>query len=65
MKTLPELCREWNLSLDAARIFLRRHPHLAKLATRIGVTRAFDAVAAERIKTAIDEGNAKRRLVAD
>lgn len=64
MKTLPELCREWDESLDVVRLLLRKRPDLAKLATQFGVTRVFDAAAAKKLRDALTAKRKKKLAVA-
>ncbi len=60
--TLPQLCREWDESLDGLRLLIRKNASLATLGVRVGPTRAFTQSEAAKIKAVVD-GKRKKLAV--
>lgn len=56
LRTLPELAREWEESIDRLRELLRKRPDLAKLGKQIGGARCFTPEAVAKIKAAAEAG---------
>jgi hypothetical protein len=60
LRTVPDLAREWGVSLDALRECIRKSEDLRRLGSRIGPTRVYEKADAAMIRTAFAE---KRKRV--
>lgn len=63
LRTLPQLCRSWNRSIDTARALIRRRADLRRLGARIGSARVYTVDEAELIRAAL-AGSRKRPAAA-
>lgn len=54
IKSLSELAREWDTTLDTVRSLFRRHPELRRLGRFIGTTRVLTVSEAAHVKGVLD-----------